>query len=589
MFGDYTFDGNKEGRPSNSNNGGVNVSSNSSTSTAAGEAVDGEKRKMIITPPSTSTGSWESSSSDSDALEKGHYENDDDDDDGDEDIDPFERGRGVNRMGRGHDHDDEEQSPMTVKRKPKKEFTYTAEEEKAVVRKFDKKVVVFMAVLYMLAFLDRSNIGNARIANMDTDLQSDPPNPQYYSYALSSFYLAYLLFEWMAILWRLIPAHIYVSALVASWGIVACLQGIATSYPILIALRFFLGIGEAGFTGVPFYLSFFFKREELALRTAIFISAAPLATSFSSTLAFAITSLSNIIPIAPWRLLFLLEGLPCILIAGLAFSIIPDSPSTASFLSPRQKKIARVRLPPSSSPSNNGTGLSALKDPTAWTTSLIIMLTNLAYSSLPAFLPTILTSMGHSPLSSQALSAPPYLLSFLTVIVTAYLSDLYRARGPFLIFHAVFSFAGYLLLSLSSTFGLSPGSWLRYAAVFPAAIGFFNVVVLTIAWNVNNSRGGAKEKGVGFALMQVVGQLGPLGGMWLYPDADGPFYTAGMGVCAAAMAGVVVLAGGLRVYMRGQNTKWDGEEEEGRGGEEGVMLMERGVERKKERGFRYML
>ncbi|KAK4181950.1 major facilitator superfamily domain-containing protein [Triangularia setosa] len=581
------------------------ISSPSSTSTTAGgDGPPNEKRKRIITPPTTSTGSWESSllpsdSSDSNDPEKG-FEHDGE-------FELFDRGRGLNRRARhddGDDDDDEEQSPRTGKRKPRKtEFSYTAEEERVVVKKFDSKVVVFMALLYMLAFLDRSNIGNARIANMDSDLQSDPPNPQFYSYALSSFYLAYLLFEWMAILWRLVPAHIYVSVLVASWGVVACLQGIATSYPVLITLRFLLGIGEAGFTGVPFYLSFFFKREELALRTAIFISgmiliaavltAAPLATSFSSTLAFAITSLSSHIPIAPWRLLFLVEGLPCILIAPLAFSTIPDSPSTAPFLTPRQKKIARFRLPKStpSSSSTGSSGLIALKDPVAWVTSLIILLTNLAYSSLPAFLPTILTSMGHTPLSSQALSAPPYLCSFLTVLVTAYLSDLCRTRGPFLIFHAISSCAGYLVLSLSHPLGLEPGSWIRYIAVFPAAIGFFNVVVLTIAWNVNNQHGGAREKGVGFALMQVVGQLGPLVATRLYPDQDGPYYTTGMGVCAAAMGGVVVLAGGLRVYMRSKNKKWDGEEKEMRG-EEGVQLMDTTSRRGEEgegSGFRYML
>ncbi|KAK4655592.1 hypothetical protein QC762_303720 [Podospora pseudocomata] len=584
MFSNYTFDsGNKE-QPTN-NNGAITSSNSSTSATTGGE----NKRKMIITPPSTSTASWESSSSDS--LEKGGGEEEYDDDD------PFERGRGKYNRSRRQDVDDgEEQSPMTVKRKPnpRKELSFTAEEERAVVRKFDKKVVVLMAVLYMLAFLDRSNIGNARIANMDSDLQSNPPNPQFYSHALSSFYLAYLLFEWMAILWRLIPAHIYVSVLVASWGVVACLQGIATSYPVLIVLRFLLGIGEAGFTGVPFYLSFFFKREELALRTAVFISAAPLATSFSSTLAFAITSLSSLIPLAPWRLLFLLEGLPCILIAPLAYSLLPSTPSTAPFLTTRQKKIARFRLPPPSPPSTSSS-LTALRDPIAWTTSLIILLTNLAYSSLPAFLPTILTSMGHTPLSSQALSAPPYLLSFLAVLITAYLSDLYRTRGPFLVFHAFFSCAGYLLLSLSQSLSLPPGSWVRYCAVFPAAVGFFNVVVLTIAWNVNNQHGDPKAKSVGFALMQIVGQLGPLAATRLYPDRDGPYYTFGMGVCAAAMGMVVVLAVGLRVYMRRENQKWEREQGE-RGGEEGVMLMDRGgggdQERgggEEERGFRYML
>lgn len=93
-----------------------------------------------------------------------------------------------------------------------------------------------------------------------------------YESALSAFYVAYIAFEWLSLMWTVIPAHIYVSGIVLSWGVVASLQAVASSYPALIGLRFLLGIGEAGFTGIPIYLSFFFRREELALRTAVFIS-----------------------------------------------------------------------------------------------------------------------------------------------------------------------------------------------------------------------------------------------------------------------------------------------------------------------------
>ena len=175
---------------------------------------------------------------------------------------------------------------------------YTPDEDAAVRRKFDRRLVLFVALLYMLSFLDRSStlffpfqplihpellqntdssftstdIGNARIAGMDADLQTDPPRDDWYEWALTSFYLSYILFEPMSLLWKVIPAHIYVSVLVMSWGIVASLQALSPSYPMLVALRAVLGIGEAGFTGIPFYLSFFFKRSELAFRTAIFIS-----------------------------------------------------------------------------------------------------------------------------------------------------------------------------------------------------------------------------------------------------------------------------------------------------------------------------
>lgn len=145
--------------------------------------------------------------------------------------------------------------------------------------------------------------------------------------------------------YRVFPPHIYISLCVLSWGLLASLQSIATSFSSLLVLRALLGISEAAFgPGVPFYLSFFFRRDELALRTGLFISAAPLATSFASTLAWLITKLGEGGPIAPWRLLFLVEGFPSIFVAVYAWGIIPDGPDTAGWLSPRQREVATLRL-----------------------------------------------------------------------------------------------------------------------------------------------------------------------------------------------------------------------------------------------------
>ncbi|KAK1829032.1 major facilitator superfamily domain-containing protein [Podospora conica] len=489
-------------------------------------------------------------------------------------------GEGSGLLARGYDGGEEfemeDRKPGRRHRRKRASFrAYTPDEERAVVRKLDRRLVVFVAGLYMLSFLDRSNIGNARVAGMDEDLDGQPGS---YEWALTAFYLAYIAFEWMALLWRVIPAHIYVSMLVLSWGLTASLQALAVNYPMLIFLRVLLGIGEAGFTGVPFYLSFFFKRDELAFRTAIFISAAPLATSFASSLAWLIMKLGSSIPIAPWRLLFLIEGFPSVIMAAIAWHTIPDTPSTTSYLTPRQKKIARLRLPlpPTTTPSPSP--LSALLSPTAWLTSAIFFLANLSYSSLPVFLPHILTRMGHTPLAAQALAAPPFLLSFLLVLATAHLSDALGTRAAPLILHALLSAAGYAVLALARD------PLTRYLAVYPAAVGFFNVVVLTVAWSLNNQRGEG-ERGVGFVLMQVVGQCGPLVGTRLYPEGEGPFYVRGMAVCAGGMVGVAVLAGGLRGYLGWRNGVLDRREGEGEGEGEGLVRGGTGGEK----GFRYML
>lgn len=379
-----------------------------------------------------------------------------------------------------------------------------------------------------------------------------------YEWVLTSFYIAYIVFEWMSILWKLIPAHVYVTIIVLSWGITASMQSLSTSFTMLIVLRTLLGIGEAGFTGIPFYLSFFFKREELALRTGFFIAAAPLATSFASSLAWLILKIAERGPIAPWRLLFLVEGFPSVVIAVVAWHIIPDGPATAKFLTQRERKVARLRLRRQKPTRGEKPGLKfsevleTLTSPKSYLTAFMFFFTNMAFSSMPVFLPTIIHDMGHSPITSQALSAPPYLVSFVIVIVTAFASDRLRNRSAFIIFHALLSAVGYILIAVAGHFELSP--WWRYAGIYPAAVGFFSVITIIITWTINNQESESKQ-GTGFAMLQLIGQCGPLVGTRLYPDTDAPMYVRGMSTCAGAMVFVAVLALILRFNLKRINEK----------------------------------
>ena len=187
-----------------------------------------------------------------------------------------------------------------------------------------------------------ADIGNAKIAGMSDDLQV---NSLEYEWALRSFYITYILFEWMPILYTVLSPSTYIALCVASWGIIASLQALATSYASLCTLRALLGISEAAFgPGVPVFLAFFYKREELAYRIGLFISAAPLATSFASSLAWLIIKLGQQSAIAPWRMLFLAEGFPSVLISIFAFYHIPNSPGVAKYLSRRERRVAEQRL-----------------------------------------------------------------------------------------------------------------------------------------------------------------------------------------------------------------------------------------------------
>ncbi|KAK4574704.1 hypothetical protein LTR86_001545 [Recurvomyces mirabilis] len=447
---------------------------------------------------------------------------------------------------------------------------YTPDEERKVLRKLDTRLVLFVALLYLLSFLDRSNIGNAKIAGLTDDLGLDDNQ---YSWLLTAFYITYILFEWMTVCYQLFPPHIYISCCVCAWGVLASLQSIVSSFGGILVLRVLLGIGEAAFVGIPFYLSFFFRKDELAFRIGLFISAAPLATSFASSLAYAIVRFGGGTGIASWRLLFLVEGFPACLVAVWAYWWIPDSPQTARWLKPRERKIATLRMRKETT-SSTATGekptskldsmprhkrkfrwsevLRTLKDPKAYLTASMFFCVNVAFSSLPVFLPTIVHSMGYSRLAAQGLSAPPFLFSFVIVLVTAYLSDKYQSRSVPMMLHAAVAMTGYIVLALAGTFKL--GHVLRYLAVFPICAGFFSAVTIVITWTVNNQPSD-EGKGTGMAMLNVIGQMGPLLGTRLYPDAEGPYYIKGMSVCAVAMALVGLLALALRIVLKKENAR----------------------------------
>ena len=382
-----------------------------------------------------------------------------------------------------------------------------------------------------------------------------------------------------------------VAICVASWGIIASLQALAFSFWSLLALRACLGIGEAAFVGIPFYLSFFYKRHELALRTGLFISAAPLAISFAGSLAWAITKFGDRVPIASWRILFLLEGFPSVVVAVFVYLHIPDGPGNARYLTARQRRVATLRLRKDNDGSAEGPEGRGLKwrdvrrtlvDPKSYLTAAMFFCCNVAFSSLPVFLPTIIEEMGYSPLASQALSAPPYLVAFLTVLSTAWLSDRLRSRSAFVICHALLAASGYAMMAVAGS--LHARALFRYVGVYPATMGFFSAVTIIITWTINNQDNDS-GKGTSVAMLNYVGQLGPLVGVHLYPDADRPYYVKGMAVCAGFMAMVALLALGLRMILLARNRTVEAEGKMERGEDEGLV----GLDMRRGRRFMFIV
>ena len=164
-----------------------------------------------------------------------------------------------------------------------------------------------------------------------------------------------------------------------------------------------------------------------------------------------------------------------------------------------------------------------------------------------------MTRMHYSALASQALSAPPYFVAFLVVLVTAFLSDRSQNRSYYVIFHAILGALGYLSIAIGGM--LRADSKWRYAGVYPAAAGFFSAITLILTWTINNQNSNSK-RGTGVVMLNLLGQFGPLVGTRLYPDSDKPFYVKGMTVCSIFMFLVSLQAWWLRRRLIKENESW---------------------------------
>lgn len=189
---------------------------------------------------------------------------------------------------------------------------------------------------------------------------------------------------------------------------------------------------------------------------------------------------------------------------------------------------------------------------------------NVSFSSLPVFLPTIITEMGFSKVTAQGLSAPPYFLAFLVVVLSCWIADRTAQRGYMIIFLSILGAVGYIMLATASSVGV------RYAGVYLAASGIFPAIGNVLPWVMNN-QGSETRRGTGIALINTIGQCGPLLGTRLYPSNEAPYYRKGMWVCAAFMLFNAFLAATLRMRLVWENKKLDekyGTKIEGAGAEE---------------------
>ncbi|EME45157.1 hypothetical protein DOTSEDRAFT_127766 [Dothistroma septosporum NZE10] len=437
-------------------------------------------------------------------------------------------------------------------------------DEGKLLRKLDRHLLPGVCVLYLLSFLDRSNVANARLEGLTTDLGM---TGNQYLTGLTIFFVGYIMFEvlWNIILKRIGP-KIWFPVITVAFGIVSTLQGVvqnnggSTGLAGFFVVRFLLGVAEGGlFPGVVFYLSMWYKRSERQFRVALFFAMASLAGAFGGILAYGISFMRGVGGYSGWRWIFIIEGLLTVVFAVAAYWFTADWPQKAKFVSEKERAFVNARLAADSDATNDeqfnwANVVVALKDPKVWLYCGVFHTLSLPLYTLSLFLPSIIKALGYTTWEAQLLTVPPYALACVLTVGYAIVSERVGTRSPFIIASTTTAIIGYCMLLGNTNPTKHPG--LSYAGVFFAAAGIYPSVAIGLSWPAINVSGQTK-RAVANGLQITIGNLGAVIGTQLYRSNDGPRYIVGHSVALAYLCLNILVVSILWWLLGSINSKRD--------------------------------
>ncbi|KAF5683419.1 putative MFS transporter [Fusarium denticulatum] len=408
--------------------------------------------------------------------------------------------------------------------------------------KMDLRILPTVTIIYLLCFIDRANIGNAKIAGLEADLKMQGYD---FNISLSIFYISYILFE--------IPLNLLCKRIGPGWFIPACCLGFGicttctafvNDFSTLCGLRFLLGVLEAAMLPANvYYLSRWYRRSELTFRLSFVIISASLAGAFGGLLASAILRLESFGSLHSWRMIFAIE------VGVISFFTLTDRVETATWLSPEQKALANTRIMSERVGTTEiidkfGTKrmLRGILNPVVLPTAVISFFNFITVHGLSFFLPTIVRTIfpQHSVQNQQLLTVPPNVLGTIMCMLFCYISWKVDKRGIFLIICAPFSMIGY------SMFLATSNPHVRYAATFLPVCGIFALGAFPNAHvSANVISDTSRSSAVAFNVM--LGNIGGLVSTWAFLPFDGPEYRIGNGLNLAAQSTIFLI--GIFMYF----------------------------------------
>jgi len=456
---------------------------------------------------------------------------------------------------------------------------FTPEEQRRIIRRIDRRLVVTVGAMYCVSLMDRTNLSAAAIAGMTKELSLYLSFEQ--SIASLLFFVPYIIFQPPStIIVRKVGPRLHLGGLTLLWGGVMIGMGFSRRYTHLYACRILLGVLEAGFfPSCVYLLSTWYTRYEVGKRYSVFYLLGCVASAFAGILAYGLMQMNGQQGLTGWRWIFIIEGALTCVLGIVGYWLLVDFPDSKrkdwNFLGDRERawivaRVNRDRGDAHMPAFNLGRFLRAGADWRIWAYAMIFFNTTTVTYALAYFLPIILqVNMGFDVGAAQCLVAPAYAFAGIIMFGTAWLGDKMKFRGPVVLINMLFCIVGLPIMGFHSSAAV------RYFGVFLTTAGANSQIPAVMAYQANNIRGQWKRAFCSATLVSF-GGIGGIAGSLLFREQDKPHYRPGIYGCIACTLLTMVLVGLLTLDAYFKNKKADRGEIELEADDEGA-----------QQGFRY--
>ena len=417
--------------------------------------------------------------------------------------------------------------------------------EMSTIRTISWRLIPFLVLAYFFSYLDRVNLGFAALT-MNADLKF---SPLVFAWGAGIFFIGYVLFE--------VPSNLalekfgasrWIARIMVTWGIVSMLMVTVSGEVSFYVLRFLLGVAEAGFfPGIILYLTYWYPAEYRARFLAAFGIAVPISTVIGAPISGLLLGLDGVAGLKGWQWLFIIEGIPAVLLGIVSWFFLTDRPEHANWLKPEQKAWLAAKLNSEIAAKEAVKRVTlgeALSSPKVITLALIYFGFVAALYGMQFWLPQIVKAFGLSNAQTGFVTAIPYLFGTIAMIFWARHSDSSRER----VFHVGAPFFLTAIALAAASYLTDPTATM--VALTLAAIGIFAIFAvfwtLPTAWLSGTAAAGA------IALINSIGNLAGFGGPYLVGWVKEATGSTANGLLALA---VLPLIAGVLVFVGGNESK----------------------------------